>query len=140
MATTLSSPVAGLFLILIAAAWLVAAGLRAAPSAAWALVLGAAVTGLILAVAFPEGGTEPFAASSFWPALAATGLGLWVTADGPRSGTTITKATKTATSREPKGREEFATEYTGHTEYVSRGSVAVRVLRVIRGLVVSAPC
>src|SRR3954447_20061686 len=54
VATTLRSPGAGLFLILIAAAWLVAAGLRDAPSAAWALALGAAVTGLALAIAFPE--------------------------------------------------------------------------------------
>ena len=83
-ATTLSSPVTGLFLILIAAAWVVASGLRSAPSAAWALALGAASTGLVLAIAFPEGGTEPFAASSFWPALAATGLALWVTTGGPR--------------------------------------------------------
>src|SRR3954447_16374643 len=83
-ATTLSSPVTGLFLILIAAAWVVARGLRSAPSAAWALALGAASTGLVLAIAFPEGGTEPFAASSFWPALAATGLALWVTTGGPR--------------------------------------------------------
>jgi hypothetical protein len=84
-ATTLSSPVAGLFLILIAAAWLIAGpGLRSAPTAAWTVALGAAATGLALALTFPEGGTEPFVASSFWPALAATGLGLWVAAEGPR--------------------------------------------------------
>lgn len=81
-ATTLSSPVAGLFVILIAAAWVVAG--REAPRAAWALAAGAAGTGLVLALTFPEGGTEPFVASSFWPALAATGLALWVAADGPR--------------------------------------------------------
>ena len=71
VATTLASPVAGLFL----ACRRRHGGWRAALGAgALALAAGAAATGLVLAVLFPEGGTEPFVASGFWPALAATGL------------------------------------------------------------------
>ncbi len=65
VATTLSSPVAGLFLGLGAIAWLLAS--RSAP-ALWFSVASIAPT-LALIVLFPEGGTEPFVASSFWPAL-----------------------------------------------------------------------
>jgi hypothetical protein len=70
--TTLASPVAGLFLALAA----VAAGLAApARRAAAALVAGGAVApAAALAALFPEGGTEPFVASAFWPALVATAL------------------------------------------------------------------
>jgi hypothetical protein len=65
IATTAASPVAGLFLAMGAAAWWLATPSRRA------LALGAAalVPALLLAIAFPEGGTEPFVASSFWPAL-----------------------------------------------------------------------
>jgi hypothetical protein len=70
VATTLASPVAGLFLALGAAAWWLASPSRRA------VVLGAAalVPALFLTAAFPEGGTEPFVGSSFWPALITTGL------------------------------------------------------------------
>lgn len=64
--TALASPVAGLFLGLAAAAWMLAR--RSA--AALAVGAGAAVPLAALAIAFPEGGTEPFVASAFWPALA----------------------------------------------------------------------
>jgi hypothetical protein len=99
----LASPVAGAFLALAALAWglsarspaageLAAGELAARSSAARGLTArspaGARVRGLpavalagsalgpilVLAVVFPEGGSEPFAASSFWPALAATVL------------------------------------------------------------------
>jgi hypothetical protein len=63
---TLASPVAGLFLGLAAAAWLLAAR----NAAALALGAGAALPLVALTAAFPEGGIEPFVASSFWPALA----------------------------------------------------------------------
>jgi hypothetical protein len=64
--TALASPVAALFLALAAAAWFLARRDKAA------LVLGAGAVApmLALTVAFPEGGIEPFVASSFWPALA----------------------------------------------------------------------
>ena len=70
--TTLASPVAGLFLALTAvAAGLAAPGRRAVAG----LVAGGALAPAVaLAGLFPEGGTEPFAASAFWPALAAIAL------------------------------------------------------------------
>lgn len=70
IATTLASPVAGVFLAMGAAAWWLAS------RSGRAVALGAAalVPALALAVAFPEGGTEPFVASSFWPALVTIGL------------------------------------------------------------------
>jgi hypothetical protein len=75
VATALSSPVAALFLALAAAA-------RRTP--AWLAAGGAAgvVTGFLV-LAFPEGGTEPFDGSSFWPALLATLLALPLVRSGP---------------------------------------------------------
>lgn len=67
-ATTLASPVAGLFVALAATAWALVTR-RAA--------LGAGIAACALApialtvVLFPEGGDEPFVASAFWPALVA---------------------------------------------------------------------
>ncbi len=74
VATTLASPVAGVFLAMGAAAWWLAARDHRA------LTLGAAalVPAVLLAIAFPEGGVEPFVASSFWPALVTIGLVLVV--------------------------------------------------------------
>jgi hypothetical protein len=63
VATTLSSPVAGAFLALAGVAWWRRAGLG--------LAAAAIVPGLALALLFPEGGSEPFVPSAFWPALAA---------------------------------------------------------------------
>lgn len=64
-----ASPVAGAFLALVALAaspWL---GRR------WLWLAFAAIAPvLVLGVVYPNGGYEPFAASSFWPALAATAL------------------------------------------------------------------
>lgn len=65
--TPIASPVAGVFLCMGVAAW----ALATRRPAALALGAAAAGPGLALAVAFPEGGTEPFVASAFWPALAA---------------------------------------------------------------------
>ena len=45
-----------------------------ARGAAAALALPALAPAAILAILFPEGGTEPFVASAFWPALVAIGL------------------------------------------------------------------
>jgi hypothetical protein len=65
-ATALSSPVAGLFLAVVAAGWWLARPSRGIAA------LGAApvVAGMALALAFPEGGEERFVASAFWPMLA----------------------------------------------------------------------
>jgi hypothetical protein len=70
--TTLASPVAGLFLALAAVAWGLATPARRGTAAlVAAAALGPAVA---LAALFPEGGSEPFVASAFWPALAGTVL------------------------------------------------------------------
>jgi hypothetical protein len=65
--TSVSSPVAGAFLALAFLARALAARERAQPLA---LTLTALAPILTLSLAFPEGGYEPFAPSSFWPALA----------------------------------------------------------------------
>src|SRR3954447_8477068 len=71
--TALSSPVAALFAALIGAAlwW------ERRKASAAALTLAVVAAGGLLALLFPEGGTEPFVASAFWPALAA-GVVAWV--------------------------------------------------------------
>ena len=63
-ACSLASPVAGLFLALAALAWALA-GHR---FAAW-MVLAAVAPIAVLSVAFPEGGSQPFVASAFYPEL-----------------------------------------------------------------------
>jgi hypothetical protein len=67
---TLASPIAGAFLALAALAWLLAQRSRVG----WlqiALALAALVPIGLLVAAFPEGGSEPFVASAFYPTLAA---------------------------------------------------------------------
>ena len=67
--TTLASPVAGLFVALAAVAWALAdRRRRAVPGAA--IALAALTPTAVLLVLFPQGGSEPFVASAFWPALA----------------------------------------------------------------------
>ena len=63
----LASPVAGAFLALAFLAWAVAG-----PARAWPLGLTVAALApiAVLAFAFPEGGSQPFVASAFYPALA----------------------------------------------------------------------
>jgi hypothetical protein len=63
----LASPVAGAFLALAALAWALACRSSRFPVL---LVLAALAPIAALALAFPEGGTQPFAASAFYPALA----------------------------------------------------------------------
>jgi hypothetical protein len=76
--TALASPVAGAFLGLAFLTWMLVgsagAGRRRSPRCpgrpwAAALVLAALVPIALLALAFPEGGTQPFVASAFYPAL-----------------------------------------------------------------------
>jgi hypothetical protein len=62
-----ASPVAGAFLALACVAWSLA-GARAARTAG--LAIGALLPVALLALVFPEGGTQPFAPSAFYPALA----------------------------------------------------------------------
>ena len=69
--TTLASPVAGLFVALAAAAWALAAPRERAPAGA-AIMAAALAPMAIMLVLFPQGGSEPFVASAFWPALVAS--------------------------------------------------------------------
>ncbi len=62
----LASPVAGAFLALAFLAWCLAGPRRGAPLA---LTLAALVPIALLAFVFPEGGSQPFDASAFYPAL-----------------------------------------------------------------------
>ena len=68
MLCALASPVAGAFLALAFLAWALAG-----PARAWAigLTLTALAPIALLALAFPEGGSQPFVASAFYPALLA---------------------------------------------------------------------
>lgn len=77
--TAASSPVAALFLALVAGGWWLHDRARAALAAAAATV----AAGGVLVALFPEGGSEPFAASAFWPALAAVAIGLVLAGRGP---------------------------------------------------------
>jgi len=64
----LASPVAGAFLALAFLAWALAGPARAWPIA---LTLAALAPIALLVLAFPEGGSQPFVASAFYPALLA---------------------------------------------------------------------
>ncbi|MGI8506624.1 MAG: hypothetical protein ACR2MK_07410 [Solirubrobacteraceae bacterium] len=76
----LSSPVAALFAALTAAGYALGALVserRLQPALAGASVAVAAVVPVgLLAIAFPEGGSEPFAFSTLWPILLLAALGL----------------------------------------------------------------
>lgn len=72
-ATALASPVAALFLALAVSAWGLASPRERGPRAA-AIALGALGITVALSVLFGEGGSEPFAPSSFWPSLIAVML------------------------------------------------------------------
>ncbi len=65
--TPLASPVAGAFLALAGSAWAIGSRRRLG---VW-IAAAALVPVLVMTAIFPEGGTEPFVASAFWPALAA---------------------------------------------------------------------
>jgi hypothetical protein len=79
---SLGSPVAGAFLALAAAARFLDRP-RAGPAI---VALAAVAPAGLVAIAFPEGGPFPFAASSFWPALAATAVLIVVLRDvAPRA-------------------------------------------------------
>jgi hypothetical protein len=65
--TSLASPVAGAFLALAFLAWAIAGPERGWPAA---LTLAALVPIALLVLVFPEGGSQPFVASAFYPALA----------------------------------------------------------------------
>jgi hypothetical protein len=73
----LASPVAGAFLALAALVWMLAGR----DQSRWfqaGLILAALAPIAALTVAFPEGGTEPFVASSFYPGFAGVLLIAWL--------------------------------------------------------------
>ncbi len=77
--TSLASPVAGSFLALAGVAYALAgvgdpAGGRGQTRRGLALAAAALAPILLLTLAFPEGGWEPFAPSVFWPGLAGVAL------------------------------------------------------------------
>jgi hypothetical protein len=75
LAAMLASPVAGAFLLLGAAAT-IAAGGRAAWAPAARIALPALAGGILLWRLFPEGGTDRFTATTFWPMLAISAAGV----------------------------------------------------------------
>jgi hypothetical protein len=79
--SALASPVAGAFVALAALAWALdrslerrgadaTAGAASGIALPGALTIAALLPVVLLAIAFPEGGAQPFVASAFWPALA----------------------------------------------------------------------
>jgi hypothetical protein len=76
LATVWASPPAGLFLA-VSAAGLLLGGDRADRTRSVLVLAGPAVAGgLLMARVFPEGGTDRFVATAFWPTLAACVAGL----------------------------------------------------------------
>jgi hypothetical protein len=76
---SLASPVAGAFLAMAMLAWALGGSRRAL---AGALCLLALAPIAFLSVAFPEGGSQPFVSSAFWPALAGViAVGLLIPAE-----------------------------------------------------------
>jgi hypothetical protein len=80
----LASPVAGVFLMLGAAAKLIADGRPALGTALW-LGLPTLAGGIGLYMLFPEGGTDRFAATAFWPMLVISAAGVALLAPGRRT-------------------------------------------------------
>ncbi|WP_022927141.1 hypothetical protein [Patulibacter americanus] len=77
--TALASPVAALFLALVAGAWWlggVAAPDRRTDPVALVTAGAAFAAALALALGFPTGGSEPFVASALWPGVAVLALAL----------------------------------------------------------------
>ncbi|MDA0164657.1 hypothetical protein OM076_30600 [Solirubrobacter ginsenosidimutans] len=84
LAAMLASPVAGVFLMLGALAKLMADGRPAVATALW-LGLPALAGGVGLYLLFPEGGTDRFTATAFWPMLVISGAGVALLAPGRRT-------------------------------------------------------
>jgi hypothetical protein len=80
----LASPVAGVFLLLGAAAKLMADGRPALAQALW-LGLPCLAGGIGLYMLFPEGGTDRFTATAFWPMLVISAAGVALLAPGRRT-------------------------------------------------------
>ncbi|MBE2316786.1 hypothetical protein DVA67_012450 [Solirubrobacter sp. CPCC 204708] len=84
LCTMLASPVAGVFLMLGAAAKLLADGRPALRTAAWVFA-PALAGGIALWALFPEGGNDRFTATAFWPMLAISAAGVALLTPGRRT-------------------------------------------------------
>ena len=84
LCTMLASPVAGVFLMLGAAAKLIADGRPGLRSALW-IFLPTLSGGILLWALFPEGGNDRFTATAFWPMLAISAAGVALLAPGRRT-------------------------------------------------------
>ncbi|HWK26953.1 MAG TPA: hypothetical protein VNS09_10335 [Solirubrobacter sp.] len=84
LAAMLASPVAGVFLLLAAAAKLLAGGRSALTTALW-VGLPALAGGIALYQLFPEGGTDRFTATAFWPMLVISAAGVALLTPGKRT-------------------------------------------------------
>jgi hypothetical protein len=84
LSTMLASPVAGVFVLLGALAKLLADG-RSALVTAVCLGLPTLAGGVALYELFPEGGTDRFAATAFWPMLVLSAAGVALLAPGRRT-------------------------------------------------------
>src|SRR4051812_26751491 len=84
LATMLASPVAGVFLMLGALAKLLADGRAGLRGALW-LAIPTFAGGIALYELFPEGGTDRFAASAFWPMLVLSAAGVALLTPGRRT-------------------------------------------------------
>ena len=84
LAAMLASPVAGVFLMLGAVAKLIADG-REALKPRCGSALPALAGGIGLYMLFPEGGTDRFAATAFWPMLVISAAGVALLAPGRRT-------------------------------------------------------
>ena len=84
LAAMLASPVAGVFLMLGVVAKLIADGRSGVRAAAW-VGLPTLAGGIALYLLFPEGGTDRFAATAFWPMLVLSAAGVALLAPGRRT-------------------------------------------------------
>jgi hypothetical protein len=84
LGSVLASPVAGAFLLLAAVARLAGGG-RAQLARAAVLALPVLIGGAALAILFPEGGSDRFVASAFWPMLIVSAAGVALLAPARRS-------------------------------------------------------
>ena len=84
LCTMLASPVAGVFLMLGAAAKLIADGRPGLRNALW-IFLPTLSGGVLLWALFPEGGNDRFTATAFWPMLAISAAGVALLAPGRRT-------------------------------------------------------
>src|SRR4051794_5255491 len=84
LATMLASPVAGVFVLLGAGATLLAGGRGALRTVLW-LAIPTLVGGVALYELFPEGGTDRFAATAFWPMLVLSAAGVALLTPGKRT-------------------------------------------------------